>query len=151
MSEIESDHGSRTAAKDVFGLKGQKSLFAEVCPSSLKWSYMALFADRRRQDGHPRQAWPFRSHTARRSAFTQSHLGTHPPRAHLSGVPDNFHRRASAAVLGSSSSISFSFITPLGRARLKPCLRKRGLERGLALHLRPVSNYIHLKHWHIWL
>jgi len=37
MSEIESDHGFRTTAKDVFGLKGQKSLFAEVrhC-SSLK-------------------------------------------------------------------------------------------------------------------
>lgn len=31
MSEIEAGHGFRTAAKDIFGLKGQRSLFAEVC------------------------------------------------------------------------------------------------------------------------
>ncbi len=31
MSEIESDHDFPTSAKDIFGLKGQRSLFADVC------------------------------------------------------------------------------------------------------------------------
>ncbi len=33
MSEIDSSHGIRSSCKDVFGMKGQKSLFVEVCIS----------------------------------------------------------------------------------------------------------------------
>ena len=87
MSEIESDHSFPTFAKDVFGLKGQRSLFADVChPPSSERSPRIVPADQRRQDGHPKRAWLFRFHTARRPASTPFHLGTHPPRAHLSGV-----------------------------------------------------------------
>ena len=103
MSEIESDHGFRPAAKDVFGPRGQKSLFAEVCQSSTKRIRDGLvewrqYADRRRPDGHPTPAGLFRSRTASPPACTPSPLGTHPPRARPFGVPDRLPRRASAAV-----------------------------------------------------
>lgn len=64
MNEIESTHAFRTNAKDVFGLKGQKSLFEEVCShSSVKRPrqlYMLTNADRtviqsRRGYSHPTQ------------------------------------------------------------------------------------------------
>ena len=146
MSEIESDHGFRPVAKDVFGLKGQRSLFAEVCHSSSNRFDPGRPCMLTEVDATVIQNWRRHFHSTQQAAqplrnFSPGHIRLQPTFLELLSVD----RGGSSAARRGRAWVHFlrHFTWPDASSGVGPWLRTRALQPGLcftcALSVKPYT------------